>query len=295
MGGRKSTEPSALGPEELEITMKTHFNLVIILAVCLVPGVALCGSGPNPAPAAPPSPAEDGTMPALTAIAGQGMMDTHAYDELEDLSDNIGGRLTGSPQAAKAIEWGQARMRAIGLSNVHAEKWQLSHGWTRLSAIAELTEPLCPSERQAYQEAIRLHLPHMDFAPDSNVPAAAQTKILQLLASLAQPSMPQIAPSAVPAAPTRKSQPARKLSLFELSRLRRELQSATSTASAPELLRQVVWSIEAGSLRRFETRHALHIALKKIREGLWTRPNRMPPNWARTLSTPSPLETCGHA
>jgi len=122
--------------------MKTRFNLVIILAVCLVPGVALCGSGPNPAPAAPPSPAEDGTMPALTAIAGQGMMGTHAYDELEDLSDNIGGRLTGSPQAAKATEWGQARMRAIGLSNVHAEKWQLSHGWTRLSAIAELTAPI---------------------------------------------------------------------------------------------------------------------------------------------------------
>jgi carboxypeptidase Q len=66
------------------------------------------------------------------------MMNTHAYDELEDLSDNIGGRLTGSPQAAKAIEWGQERMRAIGLSNVHAEKWQLSHGWTRISA-AELT------------------------------------------------------------------------------------------------------------------------------------------------------------
>jgi hypothetical protein len=81
-------------------------------------------------------------MPALTAIAGQGMMNTHAYDELEELSDNIGGRLTGSPQAAKAIEWGQERMRAIGLSNVHAEKWQLSHGWTRISAAAELTAPI---------------------------------------------------------------------------------------------------------------------------------------------------------
>jgi hypothetical protein len=124
--------------------MKAPFILRVILAVCLVPGIALCGSGPtaNPAPAAPPSPAEDGTMPALTAIAGQGMMNTHAYDELEDLSDNIGGRLTGSPQAAKAIEWGQERMRAIGLSNVHAEKWQLSHGWTRISAGAELTAPI---------------------------------------------------------------------------------------------------------------------------------------------------------
>ena len=124
--------------------MKAPVTLLFILVLCLIPGTALCGSGPtaNPAPAAPPSPAEDGTMPALTAIAGQGMMSTHAYDELEDLSDNIGGRLTGSPQAAKAIEWGQERMRAIGLSNVHAEKWQLSHGWTRISAAAELTAPI---------------------------------------------------------------------------------------------------------------------------------------------------------
>jgi hypothetical protein len=60
-------------------------------------------------------------------------------------------------------------------------------------------------------------------------------------------------------------------------------------------MRQVVWSVEAGALRRFETRHALHIALKKIREGRWTRPHRMPPNWARALSQPPALEPCGHA
>ena len=122
--------------------MKTFLSLTVALALCLVPGLALGASGPAPAPAAPASPAEDGTMPALTAIAGEGMMNTHAYDELEDLSDNIGGRVTGSPQAAKAIQWGLARMRAIGLSNVHAEKWQLSHGWTRISASAELTAPI---------------------------------------------------------------------------------------------------------------------------------------------------------
>ena len=75
--------------------MKIPLRLSMILGVCMLPGLVWCGSGPSPAPAAPPSPAEDGTMPALTAIAGQGMMNTHAYDELEDLSDNIGGRLTG--------------------------------------------------------------------------------------------------------------------------------------------------------------------------------------------------------
>ena len=34
--------------------------------------------------------------------------------------------------------------------------------------------------------------------------------------------------------------------------------------------------------RRFEVPLAANIALKKLREGAWTRPNRMPPNWLRT-------------
>ncbi|HST79321.1 MAG TPA: hypothetical protein VLN58_12605, partial [Verrucomicrobiae bacterium] len=81
-------------------------------------------------------------MPALAAIAGQGMMNDESFTDLEELSDYIGGRVTGSPQAEKAIEWGIARMKAMGLENVHAEKWQISRGWTRGSANAELLAPV---------------------------------------------------------------------------------------------------------------------------------------------------------
>jgi carboxypeptidase Q len=93
-------------------------------------------------PAEPAAPAEDGTMPALTAIAGQGMMSNEAYNDLEELSDYIGGRVTGSPQAGQAVQWGMQKMRAIGLENVHAEKWQISRGWTRGVAEAELVTPI---------------------------------------------------------------------------------------------------------------------------------------------------------
>jgi len=55
----------------------------------------------TPAPE-PPSPAEDGTLEALTTIAGKGMMQSHAYSELEELSDDVGGRVTGTPLAARA-------------------------------------------------------------------------------------------------------------------------------------------------------------------------------------------------
>src|SRR6478735_6419342 len=112
------------------------FTTGLVMLLCF----SLAGFAANPAE--PPAPAQDGTMPALTAIAGQGMMSSEAYDDLEELSDYIGGRVTGSPQAGQAVEWGMQKMRAMGLENVRAEKWQISRGWTRVSASAELVIPI---------------------------------------------------------------------------------------------------------------------------------------------------------
>jgi hypothetical protein len=87
-------------------------------------------------------PDEDGTKPALTKIAGEGMMNSHAFEYLTELSDNVGARVTGTPEAQKAIDWGIAKMRGIGLENVHAEKWQLWRGWRRGTADAEVITPI---------------------------------------------------------------------------------------------------------------------------------------------------------
>jgi carboxypeptidase Q len=122
--------------------MRKTFWLSASLCLMLIVGVSIhADSGPSSA-AEPAAPAQDGTMPALAAIAGQGMMSNESYDDLQELSDYIGGRVTGSPEAAKAIEWGMAKMKAMGLENVHAEKWQISRGWTRVSAEATLLAPV---------------------------------------------------------------------------------------------------------------------------------------------------------
>src|SRR5436190_10745508 len=120
--------------------MRKFLSLTSGAGLVLLCGLSLRGLGANPAE--PAAPAQDGTMPALTAIAGQGMMSSEAYDDLEELSDYIGGRVTGSPQAAQAVEWGMRKMKAMGLENVRAEKWQISRGWTRISAEAELAAPI---------------------------------------------------------------------------------------------------------------------------------------------------------
>jgi carboxypeptidase Q len=87
-------------------------------------------------------PIEDGTLPTLTKIAGEGEMNSHAFQFLTELSDNIGARVTGSPGERKAEEWGVAKMKAMGLENVHTEKYTIWKGWTRGSADAELLAPV---------------------------------------------------------------------------------------------------------------------------------------------------------
>src|SRR5271154_2217312 len=82
----------------------------------------------------PKGPESDGTKPALTRIAGEGLMDSRAFEYLTELSDEVGARVTGSPQGGQAIAWGLAKMNSIGLENVHAEKWTMWKGWQRGSA-----------------------------------------------------------------------------------------------------------------------------------------------------------------
>lgn len=167
------------------------------------------------------------------------------------------------------------------------------NGRGRAKAIAEITANLSPADRDAYHRALRLHLPTVPYGPDSQIAPAIRGLLQNTLDAAHETRASATTPPRTPAAPCQTPKaPPRKLSLFHIARLRRDIQSATSSSAAPELLRQVVWSIEAGALRRFAPLHALNIALKKVREGSWTRPHRMPPNWACASST---RETCSAA
>lgn len=53
-----------------------------------------------------------------------------AYDALFDLTTKIGSRLSGSPQAAKAVEWAKNKMMEFGLEGVHLEACMVPH-WVR--------------------------------------------------------------------------------------------------------------------------------------------------------------------
>ena len=66
---------------------------------------------------------------------------THgAYADLAWLCDRVGHRLSGSPQLDQAIAWAQARMKASGFVNVHAEPVMVPH-WVRGQESAEILLP----------------------------------------------------------------------------------------------------------------------------------------------------------
>ncbi len=64
---------------------------------------------------------------------------------LRRLTDEVGGRVTGSPQMKKAVEWGVAAFRAAGV-DVHTEKYMLPVQWaegdTRLEVLGPAAFPV---------------------------------------------------------------------------------------------------------------------------------------------------------
>lgn len=53
-----------------------------------------------------------------------------SYEWLRDLTQNIGGRLSGSPEAEKAVKWGETLMKEVGLDSVWLQPVMVPH-WIR--------------------------------------------------------------------------------------------------------------------------------------------------------------------
>src|SRR5690242_3697295 len=66
-------------------------------------------------------------------------------ENLRRLTDEIGGRVTGSPEMAKAVEWAIGAFRAAGV-DVHTERYTLPTTWsegdTRLELLAPVKFPI---------------------------------------------------------------------------------------------------------------------------------------------------------
>ena len=77
-------------------------------------------------------------LATLARLREAAMSDDYAYTRLRHLTDNIGPRLSGSPQAQHAVEYVAAEMRALG-AEVTLEKAMVPH-WVRGVETGALTE-----------------------------------------------------------------------------------------------------------------------------------------------------------
>ena len=69
------------------------------------------------------------------------------YLKLQELCDDIGARLSGSPELEQAVEWAQESMKADGHENVRAErvmvpKWVRGNEWCKMKAPREIDLPM---------------------------------------------------------------------------------------------------------------------------------------------------------
>ena len=73
-------------------------------------------------------------------LRDKALNDPTAYAVLESLTTEIGGRPAGSPAAARARDWGVAKLKALGFKNVHVEPFA-KPSWHRDAESAEVIAP----------------------------------------------------------------------------------------------------------------------------------------------------------
>lgn len=66
----------------------------------------------------------------IKTLFNSALTDGKSYEWLRDLTQNIGGRLSGSPEAQKAVEWGEKLMKDVGLDSVWLQPVMVPH-WVR--------------------------------------------------------------------------------------------------------------------------------------------------------------------
>tara|TARA_R110001632_G_scaffold232806_1_gene374671 strand:- start:26245 stop:27675 length:1431 start_codon:yes stop_codon:yes gene_type:complete len=66
----------------------------------------------------------------IKQLYNSALTDGQSYEWLRDLTSNIGGRLSGSPEAQQAVEWGEALMKEVGLDSVWLQPVMVPH-WVR--------------------------------------------------------------------------------------------------------------------------------------------------------------------
>ncbi|MEO6593665.1 MAG: M20/M25/M40 family metallo-hydrolase, partial [Planctomycetota bacterium] len=110
----------------------------------LLPFLCLCSLAFAQEAAVAEAPATNPIPPDIAQrIQAEGIGKSQAMRLLRDLTGKVGHRLTGSDNFTKACNWAEAEFKAMGLKNVHQEKWgEWKLVWNRGAWIGRITNPV---------------------------------------------------------------------------------------------------------------------------------------------------------
>lgn len=77
-----------------------------------------------------------------TKIFDEALKPSPIEKQLRTLTDEIGGRVPGTPAMDRAVEWGLAAFKEAGGENVHAEPFTIAQGWGEGETRFEVTSPV---------------------------------------------------------------------------------------------------------------------------------------------------------
>jgi peptidase M28-like protein len=90
-----------------------------------------------------PQPADESLDLGMYArIREEGLTHSHVMEYASALFDDIGPRLTGSPNLAKANAWTRDQLTAMGCANARLESWgEFGMGWRQISTSVDMVTP----------------------------------------------------------------------------------------------------------------------------------------------------------
>ena len=132
-----------------------EFHRIRIVAAALVVAALPLFAADKPKPATPQPPVAQAdpyaeVQPATESldlnmyqrIRNEGLNDSHVMEFAGALTDDIGPRLTGSPELKRANEWTRDTLTKLGLVNAHLEDWgEFGMGWQQLNTWARIVSP----------------------------------------------------------------------------------------------------------------------------------------------------------
>ena len=123
-------------------------SLTCVLLAAAIPAFAADSSDKKTADAGVP--AWEQPQPAVekidygmyARIREEGLQHSHIMEYASALADDIGPRLTGSPNLAKANAWTRDQLTAMGCVNAHLDDWgEFGMGWQQLNTWVRMTSP----------------------------------------------------------------------------------------------------------------------------------------------------------